>query len=37
MSALSTIHSQAPATFHWLDAMSTDKTFFDPRYVEPTF
>jgi hypothetical protein len=31
MSALSAIHSHAPATFNWLDAMSADKTFFDPR------
>lgn len=34
MAAQSAIYSQAPATFNWLDAMSTDKAFFDPRHVQ---
>lgn len=33
MAAQSPIYSQAPDAFNWLDAMSTDKTLFDPRYV----
>ncbi len=33
MVAQSAIYSQAPAAFNWLDAMSTDKALFDPRYV----
>ncbi|CEO59423.1 hypothetical protein PMG11_04098 [Penicillium brasilianum] len=31
MPPLSAIHSHAPAAFNWLDAMSVDKSFFDPR------
>jgi hypothetical protein len=37
MSAFCTLHFQPSATFNWLDAMSTDKAYFDPRYVDLTF
>ncbi|KAF3398132.1 hypothetical protein F1880_006367 [Penicillium rolfsii] len=37
MSAFCTLHFQASAPFNWLDAMSADKAYFDPRYLDLTF